>query len=1232
MRLEISFGLWLKRRRRLLDLTQEELAERVSCSTVTIRKLESDERRASKQLVENLAQALDIPDAERERFLHYARTATAPSLPVEAAGEKIAPQRRSASKLQLPPIPSTTRFFWGDAPDAIHFHGRSNELRQLRQWLLDERCRLVALLGMGGIGKTSLAVEVARSVAEEFEVVIWRSLRSAPPVEETIDEIMQLLVPNKSFDPIPRLDRQLRSLLEELRQHRCLLILDNVESILAEGEQAGKIRPAYAGYGELLERLGESSHQSCLLLTSREPPDELTALRGKGLPVRTLTLSTLTVDEGLALLAPKGLKGNAESWRLLTSRCSGNPLLLQIVGETIRDLFQGEIETFLLYETTLFSSVRQLLSEQFGRLPQIERDLLIWLALHGRTVGPSMLRQEMAPMPTWAELLDALHSLCRRSLVEQGERGFMLQSVVMEFVIAHLIEEVAQEISALQSRLLQRYALLHAQARQHVRESQTRLVLQPLIERLLSQIGKGETETRFTALLASLRSPQVEQLQNGTPRGYAAGNLLNLLVQLNGHVRGQNFSTLSVRQANLQGVHAQDANFHGAHFEESEFSIAIKTVTGVAFSPTGEYFFIASDTGFYCLRRGEEGVPLHRQLTPSRGVWAAAFTPDGNHLAAGGNEGIIRLWTTESGQLRQSFAGHLGTVWALCFSPDGTLMASGGSDGTVRVWDVQSGRNLTTLHAHTHSVRGICFSPNQRLLASSSYDGAVCVWALSEEAGAEELRPLRRLTDHDGFAFTVAFSLDSALLATGGADRLIHLWDVTDSNAQKWRRLRTLKGHSHYVTGLCFHPNRAQLASSSFDGTVRVWDTTSGESMHTLQRGSGRVWSVAFSPDGNHLAYGGSDQSVCLWELDGAAGGAQCIKVVRGYANSIRSVALSPDGTLLATASQDREARLWQLDTGRCIATLSGHIGSLWHVHFSPDGILLVSAGHDHVIRIWDVASGRCVHEIEQVGGCDGTSFHPNGEILATANLDHTVTLWDVKSWKQVAMLHDFETEVWAIAFSPNGMLLATGGMDGTVRLWDWHNGRSLCTFQHSSFVRSVNFSADGRWLASSSYDSSVCLWDMTDALDSFPESHHHSTRNPRASTPPSAMLRGSRDEAQLYACFSPDGKWLASAGADGVITLWEVAGALSGASPVALLEGHVGKCYSLHFRYDSRLLVSGGEDGSVRVWKICDPQQGVPQIQEFHIERPYERMKITDVTGLTAAQLTSLETLGAAR
>jgi WD40 repeat protein len=127
-------------------------------------------------------------------------------------------------------------------------------------------------------------------------------------------------------------------------------------------------------------------------------------------------------------------------------------------------------------------------------------------------------------------------------------------------------------------------------------------------------------------------------------------------------------------------------------------------------------------------------------------------------------------------------------------------------------------------------------------------------------------------------------------------------------------------------------------------------------------------------------------------------------------------------------------------------------------------------------------------------------------------------------------------------------------------------------------------------------------------------------------------MLRGSRDEAQLYACFSPDGKWLASAGADGVITLWEVAGPLSGASPVALLEGHVGKCYSLHFRHDSRLLVSGGEDGSVRVWKVGELQGEVPQIQEFQIERPYERMKITGVTGLTAAQLTSLETLGATR
>jgi WD40 repeat protein/DNA-binding XRE family transcriptional regulator len=1185
----------------LLDLTQEELADRVGCSPVTIRKLESDERRASKQLAERLAQFLAIPPAELDHFLRYARTTTH-----SPAAEMPAPP---------PPLPvpaavvSSAHVDWGEAPDAALFHGRSAELAQLHEWLLVSRCRVIALLGMGGIGKSSLAIEAARTHQNDFEVIIWRSLRTAPPVEEIVDEFLRTLIPGTILDSVPQIERQIRRLLEQMRGRRCLLILDNAESILAEGEHAGTYRPGYAGYGELLRRLGESSHQSCLLVTSREMPAEVSLLIGMGMPVRSLTLSSLSAGASRTLLAHRGLSGTSESWRALIESYSGNPLLLQVVGETIRELFQGSIDRFLQFETPLVGSVRELLAGQFARLTSFEQELLIWLAIHCSPVEADVLHDEMRFAPGWAlnraTMLDTLHSLRRRSLVEQGERGFMLQNVVMEFVTDYLVEQVVEEISTRQHLYLDRYALLNAQERHYVRESQTRLLLKPVVERLVALFGKGGADNRLQEMLTTLRKAEARH------SGYSAGNILNLLVHLNGHLRDQDFSGLVVRRANLQGIDAQGANFCSAHLDQCEFSIAFRGVTTVKFSPAGDYFAIGSETGLYCLRRMQEDFPLHRQMSPSGGIWRASFSPDGSQVAAAGTEHAIRIWLTASGRLLHALTGHAGIVWTLCHSPDGKLLASGGADSSVRLWDTQSGESLAKLLEHTQDVRGLCFSPSSDLLASASDDGTVRLWALA--ALPAEIACVRVLRGHKGAVMAVAFSPDGSLLATGGADRSIRLWD-----AQTGQLLLAFDGHTNYVTQLCFHPHASLLASSSYDGTARIWDIRSAQCLCTLQGHSSRIWGIAFSPDGRVLASGSADQSVRLWELEDGTG-ARCIKILRGFANSIRTVTYSPDGAIVASGGQDMQVRLWEASTGRCLATLSGHRGSIWDVRFSPDGKRLVSAGHESYIRIWDVAGGRCVQELEQAGGCDTTSFHPSGTIIATANLDHTISLWDAQSWQLLATLTGHTDEVWAAAFSPDGNLVASGGMDSTVRLWDWRSGRCLCTFHgHTSFIRIVSFSPDGTLLASSSLDSTVRLWDVS----------HVATSQP--ATNALAVLNGPAHTAQTHVAISPDGTLLAAAGADGLVSLWEMSEALKGAPPLRVLEGHAGRLYCLSFRHDSRRLASSGDDGTIRLWNIEDVQRGVACEQILQVERPYARMNIGGATGLTQAQIASLQVLGA--
>src|SRR5205807_6934590 len=254
-------------------------------------------------------------------------------------------------------------------------------------------------------------------------------------------------------------------------------------------------------------------------------------------------------------LADKELGGTSLAWQRLVAGYTGNPLALKIVGQAVLDLFGGDLDRFLEEGELVFNGVRPVLRQQVGRLSALESLLLTWLAVLREWTELPVLLQVLHPRALRAQMLEALEALRRRSLLERGQQAtFSLQSVVMEYLTDVLGERLGEEIVLGDPQQLRRVALEQAQAKDYVRQTQVRLLIHPLVERLRSELGAdGLVEAHLLRLLERFRA------EDAALQGYGPANVISLLKALRSHLRGLDLSRLSIVGAYLQGVQMQDA-------------------------------------------------------------------------------------------------------------------------------------------------------------------------------------------------------------------------------------------------------------------------------------------------------------------------------------------------------------------------------------------------------------------------------------------------------------------------------------------------------------------------------------------------------------------------------------------------------------------------------------------------------------------------------------------------
>ena len=276
---------------------------------------------------------------------------------------------------------------------------------------------------------------------------------------------------------------------------------------------------------------------------------------------------------------------------------------------------------------------------------------------------------------------------------------------------------------------------------------------------------------------------------------------------------------------------------------------------------------------------------------------------------------------------------------------------------------------------------------------------------------------------------SVAFSPDGGTLGTlasGG-------WDIQLWNPHTGELLRTIL-MSSLVWTIAFSPDGRMFASGDADNTVQLWNTRTGEHIRTFEGHTDWVNSVAFSPDGNTLASGsgeseGNDFTVRLWNVHTG----EHIRTLEGYTDTVDSVAFSPDGNTLASASTDA-VRLWNVHTGDPLRSLE--VGWTQTVTYSPDGDTLATGGFDDTVELWNAHTGEHLQTLPHDGVVESVAFSPDGSTLASGTWGPTVWLWNVETGEPIQTFEGHTDWVKSVAFSPDGSTLASGSDDGTIRLW----------------------------------------------------------------------------------------------------------------------------------------------------------------------------------------------------
>ncbi|WP_437303818.1 effector-associated domain EAD1-containing protein [Sorangium sp. So ce388] len=965
--------------------------------------------------------------------------------------------------------------------------GRDEEIEQLHHVLTNGTAgtQRAALVGMGGVGKTQLALEYAHRYRSDYPGGVYWVNAAAPLVAELANLAERLDLSEDATSEAERPGRRVRAFEQHLSDNPgALVIFDNIVDPLALRKAAAGIVPwelpcrllvttqrqdPDAGFETVPLRELREDDAVCLLLSSHARRSLLEGERAEERGVaraicRALGHLPLAIALAAAYLGRSpGLPLSDYFARL---RCEGALVTADASrGSAFRTTLQHEAMVTVTLRAQWNAIERAEAHEVLKAAALIQRAVHVSRATLAHLTGLS----NKAKIGHIAPLEEALNELFAWSLAEEAsdggapsDRAIRLHPLVRDFALRQI--DNREKFAASCARRLGKALGDIGRIEAEVRERGLDAVLADL--RLGEALAAPDERERFRRLLRPL-DRVAHCLRRWTPvhgAGFFLQQVRNVSFELDiGEVQAQAEAVLQERGAmwlreRLRTSRESDALERTlAGHTRSVWAIALLPDTLSAISASHDGTLKQWDISSGCELRTLAGHPAH--------VNGVAVTPDGRLAVSASEDATLKVWNLATGLELCTLRGHTGPVKGVAITSDGRFAVSASEDTTLKVWNLATGSPVRTLTGHSQIVNGVALTPDGQLAVSASEDCTLKVWDLATG------RLVHTLGGHVDGVMDVAVTPDGHLAVSASADSTLKVWDL-----RRGREIRSFEGHRSWVNGVAVTPDGRCAVSASLDNTLKLWELSSGRAVHTLEGHAEPVTAVVVTLDGRLALSASHDNTLKVWELSRG----REVRAREGHAAEVSGIAVTPDGRWAVTASWDNTLKLWELSTRRHVRTLEGHAALVMRVAVTPDGLFAISASEDKSLGVWELSTGQHRALAGHTWGVTGAAVTPDGRFAVSASRDRSLKIWELSTGREQRTLTGHAAGVNAAAVTPDGRLVISASEDKSLIVWNLSSGEALFELLgHTASVTGVAAAPDGRFVISASEDMTLKVWNL---------------------------------------------------------------------------------------------------------------------------------------------------------